>query len=235
LSDKTMVDPLLSGAAANGGPVKTDALATDSKAVDAANASKCPGTDARGVPRPQGGGCDIGAFEASQPVATITSPSNASTFTQGAVVKATYSCSEAGLTSLIASCSGSVPSGRPIDTVTPGSHHFTVTAIDQQGLVVSAAVQYTVVLPPPPNTKITSHHVSGDTVTIRFKGTGGSGALHFMCRLGQRGAKFKRCTSPRAYTHLSKGKHVFAVKAIDAAGQSDPTPATLHFKIKRRV
>jgi hypothetical protein len=71
-------------------------------------------------------------------------------------------------------------------------------------------------------------------VTIRFKGIGGSGALHFMCRLGTRGAKFKPCASPRTYTHLPRGKHTVSVKAVDSAGQPDPTPATLHFKIKRK-
>lgn len=231
-SDKTGVDPLVSDAAANGGPVKTDALGTGSPAIDSAKASACPSTDARGVMRPQGAGCDIGAVEASTPTVTITAPQNGSTFVQGSVVKASYSCAEAGLSSLIASCTGPVGSGGPIDTRSPGSHTFSVTAIDDQGQVVATAVQYTVKLPPPPNTKITSHHVSGDTVTLKFKGTGGSGALHFMCRIGARGAKFKKCSSPKTYTHLSKGRHRIAVKAVDSIGQSDPTPATIRVKIK---
>jgi CSLREA domain-containing protein len=49
----------------NGGPTDTIALLAGSKAIDHGPPS-CPppATDQRGVPRPQHGGCDIGAFEA---------------------------------------------------------------------------------------------------------------------------------------------------------------------------
>ena len=59
--------PLLdaSGLADNGGSTRTIALLPDSPAIDAAVAANCPETDQRGVTRPQGQGCDIGAFEAS--------------------------------------------------------------------------------------------------------------------------------------------------------------------------
>jgi hypothetical protein len=42
------------------------ALAPTSRAVDAGRARRrlgCPGTDQRGIHRPQGAGCDMGAFE----------------------------------------------------------------------------------------------------------------------------------------------------------------------------
>ena len=45
----------------NGGPTLTIALLVDSPAINKANS--CPATDQRGVYRPQGNGCDIGAFE----------------------------------------------------------------------------------------------------------------------------------------------------------------------------
>ena len=47
----------------NGGPTWTHALRTDSPAIDAADLGACPKTDQRGVIRPYGSGCDIGAFE----------------------------------------------------------------------------------------------------------------------------------------------------------------------------
>jgi len=54
----------------NGGPTQTVALQATSPAVNAIPPSACTDasgtpvtTDQRGVPRPQGGGCDIGAFE----------------------------------------------------------------------------------------------------------------------------------------------------------------------------
>ena len=55
-------DPLLGPLADNGGPNQTMALQPGSPAIDAGNAA-CPGADQRGINRPQGSGCDIGAFE----------------------------------------------------------------------------------------------------------------------------------------------------------------------------
>ena len=56
-------DPLLGSLADNGGPTQTMALDTNSPAIDAAVDANCPATDQRGVARPQGAGCDIGAYE----------------------------------------------------------------------------------------------------------------------------------------------------------------------------
>ena len=47
----------------NGGPTRTHALLPDSPALDAGDDAAAPTTDQRGVPRPQGLGSDIGAFE----------------------------------------------------------------------------------------------------------------------------------------------------------------------------
>jgi hypothetical protein len=51
----------------NGGPTFTHALRRRSPALDAGDPTRCRGTDHRGVPRPQGEGCDIGAFERDVP------------------------------------------------------------------------------------------------------------------------------------------------------------------------
>jgi CSLREA domain-containing protein len=61
----TSADPLLdpTGLQDNGGPTKTIALQPGSPAIDSAVLANCPATDQRGVSRPQGPGCDIGAFE----------------------------------------------------------------------------------------------------------------------------------------------------------------------------
>jgi hypothetical protein len=45
----------------NGGPTQTHALLAGSPAIDAG--ASCPTSDQRGAPRPQGGACDIGAYE----------------------------------------------------------------------------------------------------------------------------------------------------------------------------
>jgi hypothetical protein len=58
-------DPKLLGLMSYGGPTQTLALASGSAAIDQvpATGAACPATDQRGVKRPQGVACDIGAFE----------------------------------------------------------------------------------------------------------------------------------------------------------------------------
>jgi len=62
-------DPLLQPLADNGGPTATMALAAGSSALDRVPLGACPAVDQRGVVRPQGAACDIGAFEAIPAVA----------------------------------------------------------------------------------------------------------------------------------------------------------------------
>jgi CSLREA domain-containing protein len=54
--------PLVGPLAANGGATPTHALLAGSPAIDGGS-SVCPAADQRGIARPQGSGCDIGAFE----------------------------------------------------------------------------------------------------------------------------------------------------------------------------
>jgi len=56
-------DPVLGSLANNGGPTQTLALLPGSPALEAGNDATCPATDQRGVARPQGVHCDIGAYE----------------------------------------------------------------------------------------------------------------------------------------------------------------------------
>jgi hypothetical protein len=75
------LDP--SGLLNNGGSTQTIALLSTSAAVDAIPAASCTDvngntvtTDQRGVTRPQGTGCDIGAFELQQSSATTVTNTN---------------------------------------------------------------------------------------------------------------------------------------------------------------
>jgi hypothetical protein len=76
-------DPKLAPLANYGGPTMTMALQDDSPAIDAgapvaadANGLSCPppSTDQRGVSRPQGSACDIGAFELDTTPPSISAP-----------------------------------------------------------------------------------------------------------------------------------------------------------------
>jgi hypothetical protein len=77
--DKVNVSPQLGALQANGGPLATQAPAQTSPAVDAG--ASCAATDARGIARPQGPACDIGAYELALPgVSTGGAPSVGTTF-----------------------------------------------------------------------------------------------------------------------------------------------------------
>src|SRR5262245_60451640 len=56
-------DPALGPLGDYGGPTPTMPLLAGSPAIDRAISAFCPSTDQRGVARPVGAGCDIGAFE----------------------------------------------------------------------------------------------------------------------------------------------------------------------------
>jgi CSLREA domain-containing protein len=61
--DLTNTVPLLGPLADNGGATLTHALLFASPAIDTAADALCPSTDQRGITRPQGDRCDIGAVE----------------------------------------------------------------------------------------------------------------------------------------------------------------------------
>jgi hypothetical protein len=73
-------DPMLSPLTDNGGPTLTHALRAGSPAIDAADDAICAdplrgnNLDQRGVTRPQGPHCDIGAYEFKPPVDACTTP-----------------------------------------------------------------------------------------------------------------------------------------------------------------
>jgi hypothetical protein len=67
--------------------------------------------------------------------------------------------------------------------------------------------------------------------TFTFSGTDARVIAGFECSLN--GAPFASCTSPLTVKG-KKGKNSFAVRARDAAGNVDPTPATFAWKVKKK-
>jgi predicted outer membrane repeat protein len=72
-------DPRLAALGAYGGPTQTAALRPGSPALDAGSA--CGASDQRGVARPQGAGCDLGAFESRGFALSLVSGSGQQTTT----------------------------------------------------------------------------------------------------------------------------------------------------------
>jgi hypothetical protein len=82
-------------------------------------------------------------------------------------------------------------------------------------------------LPPLPTTWVAKAIVRGRRAALRF---GGTDAFNFECRLDRR--RYAPCRSPRAYRRLSPGRHTFRVRARNAVGAPDPTPASRTFRVK---
>ena len=70
--------------------------------------------------------------------------------------------------------------------------------------------------------------------SFSFSGSGGTAPLRFECELVKKPAppNFATCTSPTSYKRLKRGGYIFKVRARDASGRVDGTPATANFKSK---
>jgi subtilisin family serine protease len=76
----------------------------------------------------------------------------------------------------------------------------------------------------PPNTAITSGPPAlTRSASAGFGFSASEAGTVFQCSLD--GAAFAPCASPKGYSGLPSGAHTFRVRAIDAAGNADPTPA----------
>ncbi len=75
----------------------------------------------------------------------------------------------------------------------------------------------------PPDTTITAEPLASTTVTsANFAFTSTESGSKFECKLDA--ARWRSCGSPKSYS-VSLGTHSFSVRALDASGNVDPTPA----------
>lgn len=112
-----------------------------------------------------------------------------------------------------------------------GEHTFAVRATDAAGNVDRTPATHTwTVDMTPPDTAITDGPAeatrSGDA-TFAFSSEAGA---TFRCRLD--GDGWTPCSSPATYFGLEEGEHSFAVHAVDAAGNADPTPPQWSWRVE---
>jgi hypothetical protein len=110
-----------------------------------------------------------------------------------------------------------------------GDYVFEVRAVDATGPGSPARRAFTVDTVPP-QTEITGGpgDTTDTTAVFLFSAPGGVG---FSCRLD--GGAWEPCGSPQTYRGLSLGPHRFDVRAFDAAGNLDPTPAEHAWQVLR--
>ncbi len=159
----------------------------------------------------------------SGPSGTVTSRSATFTFSSTDAT-ATFECNVDG-----AGFSGcSSPKG--YGSLADGSHSFSVRARDPVGNVdPSPPLRSWTVAATPPDTSITSGPsgtVTSKSASFSFTSSGGTS---FECNLD--GGSFSTCSSPQSYSSLGDGQHTFSVRAKDANGLLDPTPASRSWTI----
>ena len=161
----------------------------------------------------------------------LTGPSGLTRSTSAAF---TFSSNEAGATfqcSLDSAAFASCPAG--YTGLSQGSHTFRVRATDTAlNTDQSPASQtWTVDTVAPETTILTgpSGAVSSTSATFTFN-SNDAGAT-FQCSLD--GAVFAAC--PAGYTGLSQGSHTFQVRATDAAGNPDASPASQTWTVDTTV
>jgi hypothetical protein len=165
--------------------------------------------------------------DTAAPDTTIDSgPSGATNSTSAAF---TFSSNEAGATFECKLDSGSFASCTSPWSYTglgTGSHTFTVRAIDPAGNTdaTPATRTWTVDTSAPDTTIDSGPSGATNSTDATFTFSSNEAGATFECQLDS--GSFASCTSPKSYTGLSDGSHTFTVRAVDAAGNTDATPAT---------
>jgi hypothetical protein len=117
-----------------------------------------------------------------------------------------------------------------------GTKNVRVTVADADGDSATTVKAITVSSAPPadttpPDTTITSGPSNPTSSTsASFAFTSSKAGSTYECKLDA--GAYAACTSPKSYSGLSAGSHTFSVRATDAAGNTDASPATQTWTIQ---
>lgn len=146
--------------------------------------------------------------------------SSSASFSFSATETATFSCSLDG--AAFSSCS----SPQSYNNLSNGAHTFQVRATDAAGNgdATPASQSWTVDTLAPDTTITAGPSAATNTNSASFSFSATEAGSTFACSLDN--AVFSACTSPKNYNNLSNGSHTFQVRATDAIGNTDSTPAS---------
>ena len=152
-TDQQNTDPALAALADNGGQTDTHALPRTSRAVDAGDPS-CDGTDQRGVARPQGQACDVGAFELAAAAITSSVPASPAndnapelrgTATAGSTVRIYTNATCTGTPAATGTAAAFGNPGLTVNVSNNTTTNFRATATDSAGNVSKCSAPFTYV------------------------------------------------------------------------------------------
>ncbi|WP_304504116.1 Ig-like domain-containing protein [Corallococcus sp. EGB] len=169
----------------------------------------------------------------------ITSPANGALFNTGAVSYA--GTAEPGATvrvsvdgvfvgTAVADSDTGAWTFTPGPVLPHGSHTVSAVAVDAAGNTSPpTSVTFSVDLVAPDTSLTASVPAITSSREASFELTSNESNVTFECRLDA--GAFVPCTSPQTYADLADGTHTVQVRAVDAAGNVDPTPATFTWTV----
>ena len=166
----------------------------------------------------------VTVMDETAPQITLSSPAEGAVYAQGEQVAASYSCTDEPGGSGLATCSGTVADGAPVDTATVGQKTFTVQASDAAGNTASKMVSYTVGDVVAPAIALSS---PVDDATYKL---GQTVLAAYGCEDQAGGSGVATCEgtvasgSPIDTSRL--GVHSFVVNAVDGAGNATSKAVT---------
>ena len=168
------------------------------------------------------------------PTVMLTAPP-AGAVVRGTITLTATAADDVGVGKVEWLLNGTVVAGKAVspytfDWTSGASGPVTITARALDAARNSATSSVTITVDnTPPDTALTSTPpgVGPDSATFAFAASE-SGST-FECSLD--GAPFAACTSPKTYSGLAPGPHSFSVRALDALGNVDPTPASYSWNV----
>ena len=141
----------------------------------------------------------------------------------------TFTCwlaGSSGVSGTYADCTSPVSYSALAD----GSYTLSVKATDAAGNTSAAPATYSwTVDTTAPQTTLTAVPPATSPANVSFSFASSESASTFTC--SSDGAPATACTAPKSYFGLANGSHTFSVRATDALGHSDVSPATFSWTV----